>query len=168
MTAQVWAALLGGAAVGAALTAISALLTGWLTRRHENRRWLLDKRLEAYLALNEAVTTWQVRRTQAPSVFPEVLTGVINAAQAIALVSPVDTENKATDLAGLCTQLTHPEAPGGPGTKARQVEEAATLERLFEVADELLLLQRRDVHNPPGIKRRSLKSPRALGRPPTT
>lgn len=39
------------------LTAVVSLFTGWLSRRHEHKRWLLDKRLELYLALNEALTT---------------------------------------------------------------------------------------------------------------
>ncbi|TQN44400.1 hypothetical protein FHU33_3902 [Blastococcus colisei] len=50
MTAQVWAALLGGAAVGALVTLVGTFLNGWLTRRHENRSWLLDKRLDIYTA----------------------------------------------------------------------------------------------------------------------
>lgn len=58
-TTQLVAALAGGAAAGALLTALTSVFTGWLTRRHEHRRWLLDKRLEIYSEFNTAVAAFQ-------------------------------------------------------------------------------------------------------------
>ncbi len=58
VTPQIVAALVGGAAAGALLTAMTSLFTGWLSHRHEHRRWLHDKRLEAYTAFNVAMVAW--------------------------------------------------------------------------------------------------------------
>jgi hypothetical protein len=60
------AALAGGAAAGALLTALTSLFTGWLSRRHDQRRWLLDRRMEAYLALNAEISHWTGDGVSAP------------------------------------------------------------------------------------------------------
>jgi hypothetical protein len=62
-TVQLIAALGGGAAAGALLTALTTVFTGWLGRRHEHRRWLLDRRLEAYTAMNTALGHWMKQFT---------------------------------------------------------------------------------------------------------
>jgi hypothetical protein len=60
-TQQLVVTLLGGAAAGAVLTALTSLFTGWLSRRHDQRRWLLGRRLEAaYVGFNAAVNAWQL------------------------------------------------------------------------------------------------------------
>lgn len=63
MTAQVLAALFGGAAAGAVLNSLFSLFTGWLGRRHEHRRWILEKRLEVYVDL---LNGWHTFMSAAP------------------------------------------------------------------------------------------------------
>ncbi|MGN7222687.1 hypothetical protein ACTHQN_07490 [Curtobacterium flaccumfaciens] len=44
-----WPTLLAGAAAGAVITSLVTLLAGALEARREHRRWLREKRLDAYL-----------------------------------------------------------------------------------------------------------------------
>lgn len=93
MTPAVWAALFGGAAAGAVLTAVNSLLTGWQSRRHERRRWLLDKRLESYAAFATGMTSWMsAYKADAPAETIEPVLGELTAALIqIRLVAPYET-----------------------------------------------------------------------------
>jgi hypothetical protein len=108
VTAQVWAALAGGAAAGAVLTALATLFTGWLTRRHENRRWLLDKRLEAYVDFNRALNayhlTWSsIVHTEHPDVTPmtKALAALNDCEDRVRLLAPPATVDKSSGIVGL-------------------------------------------------------------------
>jgi hypothetical protein len=59
MTGQLWVTAFTGALAGALVAALGTLYAGWLTRRHEHTRWVMEQRLEAYAAFNTAVAAWQ-------------------------------------------------------------------------------------------------------------
>ena len=63
MTAQLWVAILGGAAVGQLINAAVTTLLARRGRTHEHQRWLLDNRLEAYFAYQTAYVAWQRSRS---------------------------------------------------------------------------------------------------------
>jgi hypothetical protein len=108
MTPQVLAALAGGAAAGALITALTTLLAAWLTRRHEHRKWLLDKRMETAVAFNKAAQVWIFDftkpdhqrtlvmksgddRSRAEAVqYDEIVRNLTTAGQAAGLVWPYD------------------------------------------------------------------------------
>ena len=52
-----WATLLAGGAVAVA----SGLISSWYTSRREHESWLRDARRQAYGALLDARTRWQLR-----------------------------------------------------------------------------------------------------------
>ncbi|MGK5112295.1 MULTISPECIES: hypothetical protein [unclassified Geodermatophilus] len=97
MTPQVLAALFGGAAAGAVLTALNTLVTGWLTRRHERQRWLLDQRLDIYSDFNQAMAALETAYTrQSPSEELVDLLGALTAQLArLVLVAPAGTTQQA-------------------------------------------------------------------------
>jgi hypothetical protein len=49
VSVPLWPTLLAGAAAGAIITSLVTLLAGALEARREHRRWLREKRLDAYL-----------------------------------------------------------------------------------------------------------------------
>lgn len=112
MEAQVWAALFGGAAVGALVTFLGTLLNGWLTRRHEHRRWLLDKRLEAYSAMNTAIGTWlrayaHLERVGLPALM-EASGDLADKQQAVRLVASPATRDRAQAVLAVALEANIP------------------------------------------------------------
>lgn len=153
-TAQLIAALAGGAAAGALLTALTSLFTGWLSRRHEHRRWLLDNRLETYAAFNKAMNGFQLAyqrkafgQAEGVDALNEALIQLHDTQQGIALLAPEDTSSKAD---GLVEEAQTASAAVAGGT--RSIEDAranqAWVEQLAILHGELVERQRRDVQRP--------------------
>ena len=153
MTAQVWAALLGGAAVGAILTALATLLGGWLTRRHENRRWLLDKRLEAYVDFNRALNAYHLVwsslvHTELPDVTPmtAALAALNDCEDRVRLLAPPGTAAKSADVVQLIARAGNALVPEDRRLSAKSISVGDTLLKLAIDEGKLLLaLQTRDV-----------------------
>ena len=106
MTAEIWVALLGGAMAG---QVINALVTTRLARRertHENQRWLWEKRLEAYVAFNDAVSTWQRSRAGEHRESVERLGAVLHEADRHVIVAPQETAQLAHQVAAAAMVIT--------------------------------------------------------------
>lgn len=156
MTAQVLAALFGGAAAGAVLNHLFGLVTGWLDRRHEHRRWLLDKRVEAYVSYNEAWNLY-LKRVQAVAKgtdrqserLDESLRGLADATLRLGLIAPEDTDRAADRLLGRAHEAGEAVVDARKRLQGRrEIEAMAAIESVRFEHGLLYDLQRRDVQGP--------------------
>jgi hypothetical protein len=114
VTQQLLVTALSGAAAGAVLTGLVTLLTTLLNRRHEHRRWLLDKRLEAYVAFNDELTACVRAMQTGPKGEARRLAASLNAlSETITLTAPMRTADLARRLASTALVQAHSEAPLG-------------------------------------------------------
>ncbi|SFO58051.1 hypothetical protein SAMN05660359_04480 [Geodermatophilus obscurus] len=100
-----WLPLIGGAAAGAFLTLLGTLYSGYLSRRHEHRRWLLDKRLQAYTEFLAVMAEWEVlyRRVRLKHIDDSDMAEVRDlskrlaaSVRALRLLAPQNISNRAT------------------------------------------------------------------------
>jgi hypothetical protein len=99
-----------GALAGALITACVSLVTTWLSRRHEQRRWRLDKRLEAYVDFNAAANAWMLAYTRAGRVTDKLnddLMRLADATRRVQLLAPPATREKAEDVFQTVADLSH-------------------------------------------------------------
>jgi hypothetical protein len=140
-----------GAVVGALVTALVTLVAGWLSRRHDQRRWLLDKRLESYATFNGAMS----RLSDSYGVEAEenrAMSGLIDATAHIALVAPVGT----ADLTTVVTRAAFDELRARRSGNGLGVAE----ECYSKVRERLLIQQRQDLQGDALPGRFSLRRPR--------
>lgn len=150
MSPQVLSVLAGGVG-GALLTGLVTLASSALGRRHEQRRWLLDRRLDAYAAFGAAVNGFQNgyrRRTIDPllEVLNDAITELANRGQQVLLLAPSDTGgyvdevwSSARDGLG---RLTFPQA-------YPNVDDEVAMHELMKSYNQMLDLQKRDLGNRP-------------------
>jgi len=136
---------LSGILAGAVLTTLTSFATGYLSRRHEHRRWLLDRRLEIYVDFNRAVSNWQKSRSRAdePGMLDvkETTRETLDALTRLHLVAPRAVSEKATAV--LSQMLTAMEF-----TSDWKINEAgAATSQVHVVSAELLALQQSDVQS---------------------
>lgn len=127
----------GGVVAGATLTALVSLFTGWLARRHEHRRWLLDRRLESYLAFNEAVHECSKMDGEPTEDQLKALRAVQVATNKLVLVAPMETANLAAGVLSTATAAVKREKKG--------LDAKAAWGSLLEQQVDVLIRQRGDV-----------------------
>jgi hypothetical protein len=155
MTAQVVAAVAGGAAAGALLTALTSLFTGWLSRRHDQRRWLLDKRLEVYVAFNAAANTLQLDWARAVQTWPkdvrlltETLADLSARHDEVRLLAPPATETKSQEAMSAAQGAMEKLLGDSPRPDPAAIDAGnAEMDRFFTILTQLLELQRTDVQS---------------------
>lgn len=85
------------------MTGLVTLMTTLLNRRYEHRRWLLDRRLEAYtafnIAANRCVLTNRHRATDEQA-YQESVRDLTTETQRLRLVAPLSTGWLAIDVLG--------------------------------------------------------------------
>lgn len=123
----------GGVIAGAMLTGLVTLATTLLNRQHEQRRWLLDRRLEVYGRFNAAYRAWD-QRPDAPSA--DVLLDALHVeVDQLALLAPVPTLRQAQELLWM--------ARAAPEDPKKQTDEEIT--GRAEANKTLLFRQRHDL-----------------------
>lgn len=133
------------AVVGVAGTLAGVLVGGWQGRRHEHRRWLRDKRLDAYSAFGAAVNEWQrtynLRGSSADlETIIELTRDVLDRYQVVALLAGEKTRQQAQELVGAVV-----------GGQAAEPDVMQTARASFEVEGmwrRLSDLLRRDLQDP--------------------
>jgi hypothetical protein len=153
-TAQLVAALGGGAAAGAVLTAIVTLVTTALNRRHEHRRWLLDKQLEVYVAFNGMATRWGLGHAETSvdeDQMMDDLERLHEEEERLILLAPEGTASKAEEVMDAALDVARVLA-GKAACTSSDEDQAAAKKRMSNRQGELLTLQRLDIQ---GAERKS-------------
>lgn len=136
-TTQLVVTLAGGATAGALLTGLVTLITSVLTRRHEHRRWLLDKRLETYVAFNDSLLECMKLEGEPIDRQLEGLRQLQGRLSELALLAPMETANMATDAFGAATAVAR--------CNQRGDESAEAFRSLAALQVELMMRQRADM-----------------------
>lgn len=150
MDVRLLIALVGvvGVLAGALVTALVSLFTGYLSRRHDERRWLLDKRLEAYVAFNAALAAFHNASDGAElAALIEHRDRMLEISDTITLVAPHETSHYASRVTRLVIRLITCRVQGD--SREEDFREQLTIE-----SDALLSLQRLDVQPVGWIVRR--------------
>jgi hypothetical protein len=146
-------AAIAGALTAAGLGLMTALLAGSLTRRHEHRRWLLDKRLEVYAQFNQSVSAWEESFNRSRSYSPKdaaaAVRGVLFANAQLSLLAPPATAAKARVVLERIITATEDRVDRD---EEESLEEASWMRRHFV---ELVQLQKADMQR----RRRTLPVP---------
>jgi hypothetical protein len=150
-TAQLVAALAGGAAAGALLTALTSLFTGWLSRRHDHRRWLSDKRLATYADFGVALNAWQVAYREESVDMEAAIQKLTDERNLIELLAPHDT----TALASAVTRRAYDCLIDMRTNGLKTDRSRAGMTAMLDLFTQLRALQHRDIQG--GRTRRRLQ-----------
>lgn len=136
-----------GALAGALTTATVTVLTGWLTRRSEQRRWVLDRRLEAFVDFNQVLARWRQGELPLDEQIP-VMHDLLHSSDRLSLVSTLEVADKALLVVRLASETM--------AAKAGASIERPTLHAWSDATSLLGLLQRRDLMGQKRADRREL------------